>query len=113
MEIEEKIFEEQIKRGIFDDAKISFSKGLAQRAVTNGYKTLSANQQSILQPYLSIRCSGFTDPGDNHTECQRILEGYDLLEAYQSSDSSELLMCNNCISEGSHYSHYWKKMSEE
>lgn len=113
MGIEENIFREQLNRGIFDNAKVDFAKGLAQLAVDKGYGSLSPKQKTILQPYLSMQCVGFTDPGDHHNKCQAILEGNDLLEAYQLSYGSELLMCDSCRNEQNYYKYQWEKMSKE
>jgi len=113
MGIEEKIFETQLENGVFDDADVDFAEGLAQSAVDKGFDSLSPKQKAVLQPYLSAYCSGVTDPGGHHNECDALLEGEELLEAYQLSEDSQSLMCESCRSDQGYYQHQWQRISEE
>lgn len=113
MKIEEKIFVVQLKNDFFADAEVDFTKGLAQRAVDHGYDSLSDKQKLILEPYLSICCSGVTDPGGNHNHCEVLLQKEALLEACQWSNDGESLMCEKCRDEQSLYEHQWQKISDE
>lgn len=113
MKIEEKIFESQLEKGVFDAPGVDFAGGLAQLAIDKGYNSLSQKQKAILEPYLSVRCSGVTDPGGHHNGCDALLEGEDLLEAYQLCDDSESLICGSCRDDQGYYEHQWQKISEE
>ena len=113
MRIEEKIFKIQLEKGVFDSAKVDFAAGLAKLAIDKGYDSLSSKQKTILEPYLSAKCSGVTDPGGYHNDCDVLLEGNDLLEAYQLSDDSETLMCETCRDEKAQYAHEWQKILDE
>ncbi|PMR67100.1 hypothetical protein [Halomonas heilongjiangensis] len=113
MGIEEKIFETQLENGVFDAAEVDFAEGLARLAVDKGYDSLSPKQKAVLEPYLSAYCSGVTDPGGHHNECDALLEGEDLLEAYQLSEDSQSLMCESCRSDQGYYQHQWQRISEE
>lgn len=113
MGIEEKIFETQLDNGVFDAADVDFAEGLARLAVDRGFDSLSSKQKAVLEPYLSAYCSGVTDPGGHHNECDASLEGEDLLEAYQLSEDSQSLMCESCRSDQGYYQHQWQRISEE
>lgn len=113
MGVEEKIFKTQLEKGVFDAAEVNFAEGLARLAVDKGYDSLSSKQKAILEPYLSVYCSGVTDPGGHQHNCGALLEGEDLLEAYQLSDDNESLMCESCRSEQGYYEHQWQRISEE
>lgn len=113
MGIEERIFQTQLEKGIFDSAEIGFAKGLAQLAVDKGYGSLSPKQKNVLTPYLSVNCSGITDPGGHHNNCSAILEGQALLDAYELSDDSGSLMCESCRDEQSYFEHEWQRISQE
>ncbi|MBU1387584.1 MAG: hypothetical protein KKD32_06995 [Proteobacteria bacterium] len=113
MGIEEKIFEIQLKRGVFETAEVDFAAGLAQLAIDKGYASLSNRQRAILEPYLSVPCSGVTDPGGYHNDCSVLLEGKKLLEAYEQSFDSDSLMCEDCRGEEGYYEYQWQKISEE
>lgn len=75
MSIEEKILEQQIARGIFENAKFPGTEGIARLAVNKGFRTLSEKQKKVLEPYLSTVCSGVTGPGGHHNECSAELDG--------------------------------------
>ncbi len=113
MGVEEKIFETQLEKGVFDAAEVGFAEGLARLAVDKGYGSLSSKQKAILEPYLSVCCSGVTDPGGHHNNCDTSLGGEELLEAYQLNDDSESLMCESCRSDQGYYEHQWQRISEE
>jgi len=113
MGIKENIFATQLENDVFDAADVDFAEGLARLAVDKGFDSLSPRQKAVLEPYLSVHCSGVTDPGGHHNECEALLEGEELLEAYQLSEDSQSLMCENCRSEQGHYQHQWQRMSEE
>jgi hypothetical protein len=113
MGIKEEILATQLEKGVFDDAEVSFAAGIAQSAVDKGYDSLSSKQKAILNPYLSVYCSGLTDPGGHHNDCEALLEGEDLFDAYQLSLDSGSLMCESCRSDEGYYEHQWQKISDE
>lgn len=113
MGIKEEILDYQLAHGVFDDVSLSAAEGIAKRAVTEGFSTLSPKQKAVLEPYLSKTCSGVTDPGDHHNECSAELKGEELLEAYQRCEDTESLVCDSCNSEVGYYAHQWDKMSKE
>jgi hypothetical protein len=98
MSVKDKILEQQIARGIFEDAEFSGSEGIAKLAVAKGFSALSTKQQQVLEPYLSKVCSGVTDPGGHHNECAVQLEGEALLDAYHRCEDTESLTCEDCDS---------------
>jgi hypothetical protein len=113
MNIEERILDYQLTHGVFDNAKFPGAEGIAKLAVTKGFSTLSPKQVVVLKPYLSTICSGVTDPGDHHNGCLVELEGKNLLDAYEQSDDTECLICDNCYNEKADYEYRWDKMSQE
>jgi len=113
MGIEEKILEQQIARGVFDNAEFSGTEGIAKRAVAERFSSLSPKQKAVLEPYLSITCSGVTDPGGHHNGCTAELEGEALLDAYRRCEDTESLICDSCNSEEGYYAHQWDKISKE
>lgn len=113
MRVEEKIFQTQLEKGVFDAAEVNFADGLARLAIDKGYNSLSSKQKNILEPYLSVHCSGVTDPGGHPNDCDTLLEGEGLLEAYQLCDDSESLICESCRSEEGYYEHQRQKIRNE
>ena len=113
MGIKEDILDYQLDHGVFDNATFSGTEGIAKLAVTQGFSTLSVKQKAILDPYLSKKCSGVTDPGGYHNECSSNLEDKALLDAYSRCDDTESLICENCDNEEGYYRHQWEKISRE
>ncbi|HEY8939440.1 MAG TPA: hypothetical protein VIM59_04595 [Cellvibrio sp.] len=113
MSIEEKILEQQIARGVFENAEFSGTEGIARLAVDKGFRTLSEKQQKVLEPYLSAVCSGVTDPGGHHNECSAQLDGQELLDAYLRCEDTESLTCESCYNEEGYYAHQWEQISQE
>jgi hypothetical protein len=96
MDIAEKILDYQLTHDVFDNSTFPGTEGIAKRAVTNGFSTLSPKQKVVLEPYLSTTCSGVTDPGGYHNGCSVELDGETLLDAYERCDDTESLVCENC-----------------
>lgn len=113
MGIEEKILDQQLTRGVFDNAEFASTEGIAKRAVSEGFSSLSPKQTAVLLPYLSKTCSGVTNPGGHHNGCNAKLEGEALLDAYHRCDDTESLICDSCNSEEGFYAHQWEKISKE
>ncbi|MEI9598040.1 hypothetical protein V5030_02130 [Moellerella wisconsensis] len=112
MSVTERILNYQITHGIFDGEE-HMVRGIAQRAVDNGFASLSSSQQSVIEPFLTQSCSGVTDPGGYHNECEKILMGEELLEAYELCDDSESLECESCRSDSSFYTHQRDRLERE
>lgn len=68
---------------------------VAHRAIRFGFDSLSVEQKSLLQPYLSVKCCGYQDTDGLH-DCSTVLEGEDLLLAYGASGGSLWLRCRDC-----------------
>mgnify|MGYP005861348325 CR=1 FL=1 len=113
MGIEEGILEYQLSHGVFENASFAGTEGIAKLAVEKGFNTLSPKQKAILEPYLTVSCSGYTDPGGNFNACSVELQGQELLDAYQQSDDAESIICDSCNSEVGYFEHQWNKISEE
>ena len=106
-EIKQAIFSHQLEHGVYDNAQPTFAGGLAQKAIDEGYTSLSAGQRSILKPFLSFLCCGVTNPGGHHNDCNRVLTEQCLLEAYHESEDNEFIQCENCIQEAIGYAEHW------
>ncbi len=109
----EQILKHQIDNNYFDDKQPDFIEGLAQRAVDNGYASLSAAQQRVLQPHLSQPCDGVTDPGGYHNNCSTTLEGAELADAYEQEAYRDALLCQDCIDEADGYEAEWERFSRD
>ena len=100
MSVTESILRRQLEGGVFDNVEKKVN-GLARRAVdpAHGYESLTADQKRVLDPFLTQPCAGHTDPADEHNNCQQVLTGAELLEAYEQSDDVESLECSDCRSQ--------------
>lgn len=92
-----------------EDAKVS---GIAKRAVAHGFDALSDAQKDVLTPFLTVECTGYTDPAD-HVECHNELEGRALLQALLECDDHESLQCDACRNESSYYARRWQDTLDE
>lgn len=108
MSVTESILRRQIDGGVFEN-EADMVLGIARRAVdpAHGYDSLTAAQKRVLEPFLTQPCGGHTDPADEHNNCQQVLTGAELLEAYEQSDDVESLECASCRSEGEAEQHMW------
>ncbi|EMH2329679.1 hypothetical protein RRR72_001360 [Citrobacter freundii] len=70
--------------------------GITRAAVDKGYDTLSPAQKNVLTPFLTRRCDGVIDPGDHHNDCNEILSGDELADAYEQEDYYEAILCTHC-----------------
>lgn len=111
MSVIEDILRHQLEVDAFhaEDAMVS---GIARLAVDSGYDNLSPAQQRVLARFLSKKCSGFTDPA-GHNNCDVILEGEALAEAYDDSDDGESLQCEACRAERDYIAYREEKIREE
>lgn len=73
--------------------------GVARRAIRFGFGSLSDEQKSMLKPFLSVKCCGYTDSKGEHC-CSTVLEDEALLDAFVNSDKQQLLRCRNCRAAG-------------
>ncbi|MEP8557343.1 hypothetical protein ABKW12_20780 [Enterobacter hormaechei] len=87
--------------------------GIAQRAVDNGYDSLTEKQQAVLYPFLTEKCDGVTNPGGHHNDCQVILEGDDLESAIENEMYYGGLLCPSCVDEKEHYKAEWERIQRE
>lgn len=108
MSVTESILRRQLDGGVFEN-EAKMVSGIAQRAVdpAHGYESLSAAQKVVLEPFLTRSCSGRTDAGGYYNECEQVLTGEDLLEAYDQSDDVESPECANCRSQAEAEQHTW------
>ena len=113
MGIEEQILDYQLNRCVFDNAKFSETEGIARKAVSQGFNSLTAKQKAVLQPYLSQNCTGITVPGGYHNDCSVLLEGEELLNAYQRCDDTECLVCESSDNEEGYHAQQWERISSE
>jgi hypothetical protein len=113
MSIEEQILKAELEKGVFDNAEIDIAEGIAKLAVDKGYDSLSDKQKGVLSSFLSVCCSGLTDPGGHFNECKVVLDGRELLDAYEQNFDSDCLMCEDCRNEQSDHQRQWEKMSDE
>ncbi|MGQ5288468.1 hypothetical protein ACULN0_03785 [Pectobacterium actinidiae] len=83
-----------------EDGKVS---GIAQLAVDKGFDNLSPLQKRVLQPFLSHDCEGVRDPGGYSNDCQTVMTGSELEEAYENQAYYGSLLCQNCREESDGY----------
>ncbi|RAT12199.1 MULTISPECIES: hypothetical protein [Lonsdalea] len=112
MPIIEDILRIQLEKDIFHDENKMVS-GIAQLAVAEGFNTLSARQQHVLEPFLTQHCAGVVDLGGIHNGCNRALTDEALLDAYSSSDDALSLQCENCQEERSFYDNRRARIERE
>jgi hypothetical protein len=112
MSVQEKILRHQLDHGVFDGEENKVS-GIAKFSIDNGYHSLSSAQRNVIDRFLTQRCSGCTDPGGNHNECNQELSEEALLEAYKLSDDAENLQCESCRSESGFHAHQWDRIERE
>lgn len=101
MGVIESILSHQLEQDVFADQDQKVA-GIAQAAIDKGFDTLSELQKKVLAPFLTQPCSGHTDPGDHHNNCEATLEGQALLDAYEEADDPESLQCEHCRTEAEH-----------
>lgn len=102
-----------IEHSAFDNEE-SKVNGIAQLAVDKGYDSLSILQKRVLTPFLTKQCTGSTDPGGYHNNCQQTLSGSDLIEAIELSDDGlNGIQCENCRSDDDYYQHQWEQIERE
>ncbi|NWA04822.1 hypothetical protein [Pseudomonas gingeri] len=88
-------------------------RGIAQRALDEGYNTLSERQKNVLAPFLTRECEGVTDPGGHHNNCSTELEGNALVEALDSESYGDGFICESCRDESSFYDHQLDRLKDE
>lgn len=111
MGVVESILHHQLTHGLFDNEEQKV-KGIAQLAVDKTFDSLTTLQQNVIKPLLAQLCGGVTDPGGFHNDCNLMLTGEALLEAYELCDDGESLECESCRSESSYYA-YRRDTSEK
>lgn len=83
-----------------EDGKVT---GIAQRAVDNGFESLTPRQKNVINHLLSRACEGVTNPGDHHNDCQANIAGQDLIDATTQSGYFDGWLCENCRNESEGY----------
>lgn len=102
----ERILSIQLDRDIFHN-EAPLVAGIAQLAIDKGYDSLTEKQQDVLSEHLTKYCSGHTNPGGYHNDCDKELSGERLLNAYEQYDDPECLQCESCLSEASDEQRRW------
>ena len=111
--IEERVLKHQIESGYYDDITPASAVGIAKQAVGKGYASLSEKQQMVIIKHLSQPCDGVTDPGGHHNRCQTILEGEELVDAYEQEGYRDALLCQSCTEESDGYASHWDRFSKD
>ncbi|HHN8406730.1 hypothetical protein [Morganella morganii] len=91
----------------------SMVSGIAQRAIDNGFNTLSEAQKRVLNPFLTKPCEGVTNPGGHHNNCQKPLSGDELEIAIRNESYYGNLLCENCINETEDYRREWENIEAQ
>jgi len=112
MTIERDVLEALINHDLFqsDDAK---ALGIARLAVDTDFDRLSAKQQHVLQPFLTVKCDGVQNPGGYHNNCQNRIEGNELLGAIESYGYYDAMLCVSCQEEQDNYTNEWERINAE
>ena len=87
--------------------------GIAQRAVDEGYDTLTPAQKSVLSPYMSHNCEGVENPGGHHNNCENVLTGTMLETAYENRSYYDAMLCSQCVDELEEYKRQWERIERE
>ncbi|MBD0902493.1 hypothetical protein SB6415_00286 [Klebsiella pasteurii] len=83
-----------------EDGKVS---GIAKAAIAKGFDSLSVPQKKVLEPFLSHECGGVTDPGGYSNDCEKLISGSELQEAYELQGHYGDLLCQDCREESDGY----------
>ncbi|HID9894803.1 hypothetical protein ACI2JW_08655 [Serratia ureilytica] len=101
MTIEEKILSEQLAQNAFEGCERKVP-GLADKAVQQGWHTLSEAQKYVLAPHLTAHCMGFTDPAGEKIDCPVVLQDELLLDAWENNRMYDSLLCEDCRTQLDH-----------
>jgi len=93
-----------------EDQKV---RGIAQRAIDEGYENLSILQQGVLKPFITRKCEGVENPGGHHNNCENILEGPEFVQALTNEAYYDAVLCESCVDEREQYSREWEKIQAE
>lgn len=108
----ESLLETMLKHDRFHDQD-SMVSGIAQRAIANGFDSLTSRQKAVLTPFLEQPCDGVTDPGGYHNNCSVTLEGEELESAIQNDMHYGGLLCPSCVDEKERYRAEGEKIQRE
>ncbi len=111
MSSEERVLNKLLEYDLID--RTSTAGGIAQRAISHGYDTLTDRQKHVLSPFLTRVCEGVTDPGGHHNPCETELEGEAFAEALDSESYGDGFMCESCRDESGFYDHQWDRINNE
>lgn len=109
---EEKVLAKLIEYGFLEqeDSKV---EGIAKRAISHGYQSLTQPQKNVLDSWLERECEGVMDPGGHHNGCQIVLDGQALADALDSESYGDGFVCASCLQESNEYQRQWEKMNDE
>ena len=102
MAVETDVLSELIKVDALNGMS-SIVQGIAQKAVDDGFETLTLKQQGVINHLLTRECDGVTDPGEYHNDCQATLEGEVLVDATINSGFYGVWLCEDCRNESDGY----------
>lgn len=108
----ESLLESMLNHDRFHDQDDMVS-GIAQRAVDNGFGSLSDRQKAVLTKFLQQPCDGVTNPGGHHNDCPVTLEDEDLESAIENDMYYGGLLCPACVDEKERYKAEWEKIQRE
>lgn len=108
---ENRVLRQLLKVGYLDDdAKV---RGIAKRAIAEGFDTLTAAQKHVLHTWLIRQCDGHTDPAGELHECHVELEGEALANALENEGYYGRAMCRSCIDEVEEYERQSDQMNND
>ncbi|MBG5884869.1 hypothetical protein I4990_18195 [Providencia alcalifaciens] len=108
-EYAKEILSELLKLDLIEDTT---AKGIAKFAVNNEFNALSAKQLYVIEPYLTMECSGYDVHGVG--EESHDLTGKELLKALRNySENEHQVMCDHCSEDESFYQYKYDKIMDE
>ena len=112
MTIEQDILKKLIEIGELEDQSDKL-RGIAQAGADKGTENLSPLQLDVIQPVLEASCSGVTDPGGYHNNCQAELSGREYLDALEHKAYYDATLCVDCREETDRYAAEWSRIQAE
>ncbi|WJO24130.1 hypothetical protein LU688_11345 [Pseudomonas soli] len=109
---EEKALEKLLEYGHLDQDNTK-AEGIAKRAMSHGFDSLSQPQKAVLSKFLARECEGVTDPGGYHNGCEVQLEGESLAEALTRESYGDGFICESCDDESNEYKRQWERIEAE
>lgn len=112
MSSEEKVLAKLLEYGWLEqeDQKV---EGIAKRAISHGYSSLTEPQKKVLSSWLVRQCDGVSDPAGDHNNCQVLLEGEALADALEQESYGDGALCESCLDESNEYERQWEQMNRD